>query len=278
MPRERLPRGWIPIGRARGGLVRPLRVIPGTEAPWVRMGAAAPAGALDRAEAELGRRATQLGTLAQEEIERGQVYTDTATGRTCVLPDTEAFTRLPYLVDLVGSGSRGVPLTSERPLVVIPGGLGGGGAGFVDPALAQGRRPPATDLTGLWPFLFPPGIARGERPVTTASLVTTVLAGATVNLLTLPELARGLEGKVAAFGQTAADFSNLTWTILIKGRPADPIVGITFQFGELFRPTPLPGSGIPLGPGDDLIVQVTNSGAGAVAGVRARLDLYTWMI
>jgi hypothetical protein len=199
-------------------------------------------------------------TVGPEEAERGHLGT---------IPADEPLERWPFLVNLTRSGERGAPLTIDRRLIVLPTARPG-------PDLAPAK--PATELTKLWPWIFPPGAASGEYPIVSVDAPTVVAAGATVNLITLAELPRGMAGVIKAFGQAAADFTNLFWTILIKGRPADPIIGINFQFGQLFQPVPFPVSGIPLGPGDDTVLQVLNTGAAGVAGVRARLDLYWWRL
>lgn len=249
MPRSRR---WQPAGRVIEGTVRPLR------------GAAAV-----RADGRLGQ-------YSVEELERGQVtgelLLDPLTGETTVVPSA-GLDRSSVLVDLIPSGARGVPLTVERPLrVAAPAGGSRTTFGAVDTI----EPPPNPDLPRLWPWLFPPGADGGEFPIVRASAVAIVGVGATVSLITLAEVPRGMAGVVKAFGQTAADFTDLTWTFLVKNRPTAPIIAINFQFGELFRPTPLPGSGVLLGPGDDFVVQVTNPGVAIVGGVRARVDLYLY--
>jgi len=256
MPGRRiLTPSWRPTGRlAPDGTYRPMPITPGSEAPWVRMGPA------------------RLGQVDASELERGQVMSDQVTGVTCLTPDTDYATGLPFLAQFRGSGSKGVPLTLERPLVVLPSSESG-------PQLEPRAEPlPSTNLTRTWPQLYAPGKGGGERPQTACSASVVVGAGATVNLVVLPELPRGMAGVVKKFGQTAVDFTNLLWTFLIKGRPVDPIVAINFQFGQLFLPVDLPGTGVELGPGDDFVVQVFNGGGAGVAGVRARVDLYQYQL
>jgi len=283
-----------PMGPVRGGVVRPLRVVPGAEHPWVRM-AGDPSiekprfareelehGQVARAverSGELvpwGRRApwvgppgsTHLGAIGAEEIERGQLIVDQA-GQAIVLPDTSVpNARAPWYINLRPSGSRGVPITVGRTLRVKPQ-PGAMPLGAVD-------QPPSTDLTRVWPQLFPPGREAGERARAVASASVTVGAGATVTLIALPELARGIAAVIKKFGQTSNDFTNLVWSFMVKGATVEPISGITYQFGALNLPTDLPGSGVMLNPGDDFVVSVTNTGGAAVSNVRARVDLYEY--
>jgi len=261
MPARRiLPPSWRREGRlAPDGTFRPMSVTPGTEAPWVRMG-----------PARLGQ--VDMGQVDASELERGQVMADQVTGVTCLTPDPDFATGLPFLAQFRGTGSRGAPLTLERPLVVLPANESGP---QLEPKVEP---PPSTNLTRVWPQLYPPGRGGGERPQTQCSASTVVGAGATVNLVVLPELPRGMAAVIKKFGQTAQDFTNLVWTFLIKGRPADPIVAINFQFGQLFLPVDLPGTGVELGPGDDFVVQVFNGGGAGVAGVRARVDLFQYQL
>jgi len=227
-----------PPWRSYQGQVRPLPVVPGD---WPHLGL--------------------IGS--QEEYERGQI----SDPRLGTLPATERLEREDILVDLRKSGARGVPLTVERRFRVLP---------TPPPGVELAPRRPASELTKLWPWIFPPGDEGAEFPIVRVNAPVVIAAGATATLIQIAELPRGMAGVIKKFGQTAADFTNLFWTILIKGRPADPIVGINFQFGQLFQPIDLPGSGIPLRPGDDIVVQALNSGGAGVAGVRARLDMYWW--
>ncbi len=262
MPRHRLPavplavplQRFRPVGRVVDGTIRPLAVVPGAEHPWVRMGGDLSREALDRGLRAQGLR-RGLGQLSQEDLDRGHAILDTTSGEAHVLPGGPGpLARAPWYVNLRPSGSRGIPLTLERcPFEVRP------------------EEGPA------WPpQLYPPGKQSGERPRTVASASVNVAAGATVNLITLPELGRGLAAVVKKFGQTANDFTNLTWSFIVKGGVVDPIVGINFQFGQMFLPVDLPGSGVQLGPGDDFIVQVVNTGGVIVNNVRARVDLYEY--
>lgn len=248
MSRRRLPPGWRP---ARGE-VRPLATVPG-DWPAIRMGA----GPDDQAEVEYGQveRAWQLGTLPA---------------------DAPPLDRSAFLPALLRSGARGAPLTLLRAVRV---GAGGGGLEVVStpmPGPDLSPTAPSTDLTRHWPWLFGPGPEAGEYPIVSVNAPVSVAAGATVDLISIQELPRGMRGLVQKFGQTAADFTNLVWSFLIKAKPTEPIVAIAFQFGQLFQPVDLPGSGVHLRAGDDFVVRVTNTGAAAVAGVRARVDLYWW--
>ncbi len=249
MTRRRvLAPAWKPVGRWVDGTLRPLETV-----PWVAMGD------------------VRLGQVDASELERGHVYTDQVTGTSCVRPDTAPLNRLPFTPSRYASGFRGVPLPSERPFRVVPSSA----SPSLEPTVDA---PPATNLTKVFPQLFAPGKGGGERPQTVANVPVTVGAGATTVLIQLPELPRGMSAVVKEFGQTAADFTNLFWSFFIKGRPVDPIVGINFQFGLLNDPHRLPGTGVELGPGDDFVVQVTNTGGAAVAGVRARVDLYQYQL
>jgi len=280
MPRRRLsdvplrvpPQRFRPQGIVRYGMIHPLSVVPGAEQPWVRMGSH-----LSREELDRGLRAQgltrRLGALSQEEIDRGQLILDRTTGEACVLPDTVGpYAVAPWYVNLRGSGSRGVPLPSERLLQVRPMVPSSISEDTLQPSV------PATDLTRVWPQLYPPGKDGGERPRTVASASVNIAAGATVSLITLGELGRGIGAVVKKFGQTANDFTNLVWSFIVKGGVVEPISGINFQFGQLFDPVELPGTGVQLGPGDDFIVQVTNTGAVIVNNVRARVDLYEYRV
>lgn len=187
------------------------------------------------------------------------------------VPDLGPGARGHFLVDLRRSGDLAAPLTALRRLEVLPS----------SPGPPEAPAAPAVDLTRMWPWVFPPA---DHYPISRANAAATIAAGASfdavfigaASLSGLDELPRGYRGVVKKFGHTAADFTDLTWTVLIKGRPADPIVALTFQFGPLNEPVDLPGAGIQLQPGDDLVVRVTNTGLVAVASVRARLDLYLW--
>ncbi len=259
-----------PVGRVVAGTIRPMRVVPGAEHPWVRMG-----GDLSREELDRGLRARGLqrglGQLNQEELDRGQVILDTVSGEACVLPGgIGPLARAPWYVNLRPSGSRGVPLSLERPLHVRPDAV----SSFADGAPA----PPATNLTREWPQLYPPGKQGGERMRAIASASFNIGAGATVNLITLPELGRGIAAVVKKFGQTANDFTNLVWSFIVKGGVVEPITGINFQFGQMFLPVEFSGTGVQLSPGDDFVVQVTNTGAAIVNNVRARVDLYEYRV
>lgn len=263
---------YRPLGPVRDGYVHPFAVVPGAEHPWVRMGSA-----LSREEIDRGLRAQglqpRLGALGQEEIERGQMVLDRTTGEACVVADpTRPFAVAPWYVNLRPSGSRGVPLSSERPLQVRP---------MVPSSISeQTLRPsdPTTNVTRVWPQLYPPGKDGGERPRTVASASVNVAAGATVSLITLAELGRGIAAVVKKFGQTANDFTNLVWSFIVKGGVVEPISGISFQFGQMFLPVDLPGTGVQLLPGDDFVVQVQNTGAVVVNNVRARVDLYEYRV
>jgi len=222
----------------------------------------------------MGPRLVRIGQVDASELERGQVNVEQTTGVTWITPDdTHPLDRYPFLTSLIGSGSRGAPLRSDGPRLVLPSA--GGGAEILGPVATP---LPTTNLTNVWPQLFPPGKNGGERPQTVASASTLVAAGATVTLIALPELPRGMAAVIKEFGHTAADFTNLTWMFRVKGRPADPIVAINFQFGALNDPHKLPGTGVELFPGDDFVVEVTNIGAAGVAGVRARVDLYQYQL
>lgn len=250
MNRRRLPPGWRP---ARGE-VRPLATVPG-DWPQIRMGA----GPDDQAEQEYGQVDSQwnLGTLPA---------------------DAPALDRSAFLPALLRSGARGAPLTLLRALRVGAGG--GGGLEVVStPMPGPDLTPvaPASDLTRYWPWLFAPGPEAGEYPILAFNAPTIVGAGATVDLVTIQELPRGMRGIVKKFGTTAANFTDLVWSFLIKGKPAEPIVALAnFQFGPFAEPVDLPGSGVHLRAGDDFVVRVTNTGGAAVASVRARVDLYWW--
>jgi len=287
MPRVRLdwPRAprWRPAGRVVNGTIRPMRVVPGAERPWL-LGGGDPAFQphFAREELEQGRSARDvgarglmyrhLGALSQEDIDRGQAIIDNASGDACVLPGSSApLAQAPWYINLRPSGSRGVPLSVERVLEVQ---AGTGTAVGAPPS----TEPPSTDLTRIWPQLYPPGHDGGERARTLVNAPAAVGAGATVNLITVPELSRGIAAVIKAFGQNAADFTNLVWSFLVKGATVDPITGITFQFGQIFLPVALPGTGVQLNPGDDFVVQVTNTGGAPVANVRARVDLYEYRV
>ncbi len=179
--------------------------------------------------------------------------------------------RAHFVPDLRRSGELAAPLTALRRLEVLPS----------PPGQPAPEPTPPLDLAKVWPWIFPPADVYQKS---LANVAASIAAGATLDVVFigpaslsgLDEVPRGYRGVVKAFGHTAADFTNLTWTALIKNRPADPIVGLTFQFGALNLPTELRGPGIQLQPGDDLVVRVTNNGVGAVAGVRARMDFYLW--
>lgn len=267
-----------PVGRVIGSTIRPMPIVPGAEHPWVRMGDLVRLGG-DLAREELDRGLVAqglrrgLGALSQEELDRGQVILDHATGVACVVPGGFGPHAIPpWYVNLRPSGSRGVPLTQDRFLEVREGAT----PSFSPEALTPPA--PATNLTSVWPQLYPPGHGGGERPRTVASATVNIGAGATVDLITLAELGRGTAAVIKKFGQTANDFTNLTWSFIVKGATVEPISGINFQFGQLFLPVDLPGTGVELGPGDDFVVRVTNTGGAIVNNVRARVDLYEYRV
>ena len=179
--------------------------------------------------------------------------------------------RAPFEVNLVRSGERGAPLTAGRRLYVLP--VPNGGGPMAQPA-------PAVDLTRAWPWLFPP---EDNWPIARASAPVSILAGATLTipfitaggLAGIDEVPRGYRGIIKKFGQTANDFTVLTWNFRVKGRPTNPIVNIAFQFGALNDPTDLTGA-VFLNPGDDFVVTVQNTGGAVVANVAARVDFYLW--
>lgn len=177
------------------------------------------------------------------------------------------YNRAPFLVELNPSGARGAPITALRRLEVTPAPP--------PPTPENAPQPPPVDLTKQWPWLFPP---QDVYPIVRASAVTTLAVGATLSILSIGEIPRGYRGVVKKFGQASNDFTNMTWTFLVKGSPKDPILGIAFQFGQLFQPTDLPGAGVLLEPGDDFVVSVTNTGIAAITGIRARVDLYWWPV
>lgn len=277
MPRHRLTdvplvvplQRFRPMGRIVAGTIRPMRVVPGAEHPWVRMGGDLSREELDRGLGALGLR-RGLAQVNQEDLDRGEVVLDTLTGEAHVVPGGPGpLARAPWYVNLRPSGSRGMPLSCDRPLNVRPEAV----SSFQD-AVA----PPGTDLTREWPQLYPPGKQGGERMRAVASASVNVGAGATVNLITLAELGRGIAAVVKKFGQTANDFTNLVWSFIVKGGVVEPISGITFQFGQLFDPVALSGTGVQLGPGDDFVVRVQNTGGVIVNNVRARVDLYEYRV
>jgi hypothetical protein len=278
------PPRWRPIGRVVDGTVRPFPVVPGAERPWVSMLLGDPAfeARFSREELDAGRvaydvrehgwRRPHLGALSTEDIERGQAIVDNAAGDACVLPETTApLARSPWYINLRPSGSYGVPLTSERRLEVQP-------LSALPVGAAAPPSDPSTNLTRVWPQLYPPGADGGERARSISPAPVIVGAGATVTLIQLPELARGIAAVIKKFGQNAADFTNLVWSFVVKGASRDPVAGITHQFGQIFLPVDLPGTGVQLNPGDDFLVQVTNTGGAAVANVRARVDLYEYRV
>jgi hypothetical protein len=180
--------------------------------------------------------------------------------------------RAPFTVDLTGSGERGATLTAERRLRVLPYPSG-------EP---QPEPVPPVDLTKSWPWLFPP---RDNWPIARQSAAVTVAAGATQTIAMigpgglsgLLEVPRGHRGAIRKFGNSAADFTAISWSFLVKVRPTDPIVNLAFQYGPLNQPTDLPGA-VLLEPGDDFVIQAVNTSAVNVVGVAARAELFLWRI
>lgn len=172
--------------------------------------------------------------------------------------------RIPFLQP---SGARGAPLASERPFIV-----------FNEQtqryeSAAQPAEGAPQDLTHQFPWLFAPV---DSFPIVNASTIQVIGAGSTVTLITLAEAQRGYAGVINAFGAAAADFADLLWSFVVKGRAVQPITNINFQFGPVNDPKALPGAGVLLNPGDDFNVTVQNTSAAAVAGVQARIEGYYW--
>jgi hypothetical protein len=163
------------------------------------------------------------------------------------------------------SGSRGAGVYRGGAPVDALGTTGGQSVNSRD---ALGRR-----IDDLYPWIYAPGSA---FPLSLYSPRQTVNNGVTVNLITQPPVGRGSQTRFTAFGVGASDTTVLAWTFLVGGRPTAPITAIVFPFGAISSPTPIPGPGVIIRPGEDFILQVTNTGVAPVTVVEARVDGYTW--
>lgn len=165
------------------------------------------------------------------------------------------------------SGEGGVPLTDplRQAAPLPPSATPGSGIGRPQDV--------SPDLTQRYPWIYPPALAFAFVLTNVPQVVN---PGVSVNLVQLAEVPRGQAGVVRAFGNACSDFTNIQWTFLIRGRPVQPITGLVLNYGAINAPQALPGPGVLLGPGDDLVVQATNVGVGIIAGVQARVDGYLW--
>jgi len=146
-------------------------------------------------------------------------------------------------------------------------------SGAVDPMAGPGVRIPWEDLPHALPWIFPP---RGTTPVVSVSDPTTIPAGSTVVLLTAMVVPIGSEGVIQRFGVAADSFTDLRITLRVSRAPVQPIMRISYPYGTIALPMPIPGEGVRVGPGQTADVVAENVGVTDITGVRVRTDGYYW--
>jgi hypothetical protein len=123
------------------------------------------------------------------------------------------------------------------------------------------------------PWLYPPPDA---VPVVAVSDAASIAPGATVTLLDVVTVPSGSVGIIRAFALTCDDFANIRVSLRVAGAPVRPIISISYPYGQLYHPQPIPGPGVWVQSGQSVDVTATNVGVAAITGVRARVEGYFW--